>query len=517
MNKPNKTFSKTYSKTIDNRSENLPTLWSNYRANIELEQHNNVRVIDNKTNKNAIKDNVLDIIKSANDMLVLCSFLLADEGVEQALLAAEKRGVRVYCMIAAETRLDREEPQGEFDQKVLAQHKAMLKNMAGKIMFRTSSSFHAKVVLADPFETHPKGGLLTANITKDAMTRNEELLLKLENKEIRQLAEYLKWGLWEASEHESIKSGAFEFVSTQNAVKHPKEDLPVIATTEQRQQISNTALTMIQNAQQSITVSCFGWDLKHATVQALIKKAHSGIAVKVFARTRPASMPALEALQKAGAQVFGFKWLHAKALLIDEHEAMVMSANFQAHGMDEGFELGIIFNDSRVDELIHVFKIWQVKCVWQLRATPTIGEVLGKVLLWDGKKLDEDEIQKSIAFNLGTVTANSAEDLQAPAPALTRPGEHLHLAHQLDCEWIVDAPKLSKDAKEEFRQDVPEGKNKDEKNHNKKKSKQAKLPYSPPIYREPNGQKVVVIASPEQLEPARNLKQKLNLEAIVVR
>jgi len=510
-----KEFSKTFSRRVDNRSEVLPTLWTEQATKPSgFAQAKGARVKDSVSDSGSIKAAVLDVINNAQEMLVLCSFLLADDDVEQALLNAEKRDVRVYCLIAAESRLDREEPEGEFDIKVVAQHKAMLKKLAGKVMFRTSSNFHAKVVLADFFcDSRARGVLLTANLTTDAMKRNEELLLELNKKEVAQLAEYLKWALWENAEHESIKSGSFSAVHPLGQLAHPEESLPVIATTHQCQQISKKAFAMIRSAKSEILVSCFGWDLEHKVVQALIDKAGSGISVTVFARIRPASMPALEALSSAGARVLGFKWLHAKALLVDRKQAMVMSANFQKHGLDEGFELGVLLKDERMQSLSETLDFWAKISRWQLKVRATVGNVLGKVQVWDGRAFKEAEVIPSKDMNLGQEAADSADRLTAPMPKLPPSGDWPYLAHELICQWVVVAPKLVRGAKE--LKDSSKTEVESEKKE-QKKQKAKPVSYDPPVYLEPKGRKVVAIHSVGQLEPALKLQAELDLAAIVV-
>ena len=120
---------------------------------------------------------IVTLLADAQEKVVLSSFLLADKGVEDAIFEAAKRGVRVYILIASEARLGREDGEGEFDKRVLAQHKAMLERLGGYALFRSASHFHAKVVIADP-DTRPAGILLTANLTREALERNEELAVR---------------------------------------------------------------------------------------------------------------------------------------------------------------------------------------------------------------------------------------------------------------------------------------------------------------------------------------------------
>lgn len=509
----NNFFIKTISKSVDNRSHPLPTSWK-LRSNQTITSRVNSfgRIKNSVTDKVAIKNSVLEVISHAEDMLILCSFLLADDTVEQALLEAEKRGVRVYCLIAAETRLDREDPEGEFDKKVLAQHKAMLRKLAGKVMFRTSSDFHAKVVLADPFSKSRCGVLLTANITTDAMTRNEELLTELEDAEIRETAAYLKWALWEAAEHEIIESGEFQAVKPQGCALHPKEGFPIIATTKNCRQILKKTLDMIRRAKSEILVSCFSWDHDHEVVQALIDKAASGTKVTILARIRPTSMVALEALSKAGAKVLGFKWLHAKVLAIDGLEAILMSANLQRHGLDEGFELGIILKDDRLEDLLQTIQVWKERAQWELSTDLKVGDVLGKVQIWDGKSVHENEVKTNLDFNLGEIIAFSADDLHVPVPSLPVSGKIPHLAHELNSHWKVKAPSLEKGAKQEFAKTFVKEEAKVEGNKQKTKP----VPFDPPVFKESNGRRVTAITSVHQMEQAKRLKAQLKLAAIVL-
>lgn len=447
-------------------------------------------------------------------MVVLCTFLLADEDVEQAIIEAESRGVRVYCLIAAEARLDRDEAEGEFDQKVLAQHKAMLNRLAGRVMFRTSPDFHAKVVLADPFTPSAEGVLLTANLTTDAMKRNEELLLQLEASEVKQLAGYLKWAMWEGAEHESIESGEFRAVKPLSLIPHPKDRLPIVSTTSRSKQIAHEALAMLEGAKSEIVVSCFGWDVDHSLVRALVAKAKMGVQVTVLARIRPVAMPALEFLAQSGASVYGFKWLHAKALVVDNRQAMVMSANFQKHGMDEGFELGLKVSGDRLAEIQDTLEHWRLAAKWQLRTGATVGDLRGAVQIWNGGALETKDVTDEMPLLLENVEAPSAETLEAQMPEMPSPGKVPYLAHKLVCQWNVVAPKLAKGGKPKLKKRPMD--TSIQRKGKPKNGEHRSVSYDPPAYTESNGRVVVAIKSACQLDAAIQLKADLKAAAIVL-
>ncbi|HCL77223.1 MAG TPA: phosphatidylserine/phosphatidylglycerophosphate/cardiolipin synthase family protein, partial [Pseudomonas sp.] len=271
----------------------------------------------------------ISLLERAEHVAVISSFLLADQAIEDAIVEAAGRGVRVYILLASEARLGREAGDGEFERKVLEQHKAMLNRLAGHALFRSASHFHAKVVLADPFDDlEPQGMLLTANLTTEALERNEELGVQLLPDEVLEMASYLRWAMWESAEHEMVDpKDRFKAVKALGEVKHPAATTAVVATTAGSNTLRQEILRLICEAREQIIVSSFGWDAEHEVVKLLCARAQAGLQVIVLARVRPAAMPALIALAKAGAVVYAFNWLHAKAIWTDRRQGLLMSAN----------------------------------------------------------------------------------------------------------------------------------------------------------------------------------------------
>lgn len=78
----------------------------------------------------------------------------------------------------------------------------MLQRLGGRVLFRSAPNFHAKCILADP-EDALAGMLLTANLTREAPERNNELAVELSDHEVRQAAELMRWAMWEAADQRS--------------------------------------------------------------------------------------------------------------------------------------------------------------------------------------------------------------------------------------------------------------------------------------------------------------------------
>jgi cardiolipin synthase len=496
----NSPWTKTFVEVIDQRQQKLPPTWlAMNRVNTSCSECG--QAVHESGRDRIAANAVIELLEQASEKVVVSSFLLADKGIEDALLATSKRGVRVYVLLASEARLGKEESEGEFDKKVLALHKEMLARLGGHVLFRSAQHFHAKVVLVDP-KTRPAGILLTANLTTEALERNEELAIVLTSQEVVDATAFVRWAMWESAEHELVDpKDRFKAVKALGKVPHPSLPSALVATTAIANSIREEALWLINRARSHIVVSSFGWDVEHHVVSRLVARASEGVRVTVLARIRPSSMPALLALAKAGANVVGFKWLHAKAIWTDAQQAMVMSANLQADGLDHGFELGVRVSGSRADEVYARLTRWADGAERRLAAAPMLGETNGKVMMWQGGKFVEAEVRPSTDLALGTVTASSADELMADRPVIPNAGLLPRLAHELRCTWTVTAPILEAKAKAVLKPTDGEG---------------TPTPYTPPVFRDTSNRIVVAVRSTEELEPARALMSEVRASAIVV-
>jgi cardiolipin synthase A/B len=496
----NNLFSKQHTKVVDQSDVLLPPTWQSRQAGkmITKMKLSDVFISGNERD---LAEKCINLLNEANKMVVICTFLLADAEIEDAIFNAAKRGVRVYLMLACETRLDKDPGDDEFSKMCLDQHVSMLKRLGGKVLIRSAPHYHAKMVLADPFGDNPTGFMLTANLTKEAIERNEEFGVVLSKSEIKEMSEIIKWGIWESAEHEMLDGDNFQSVKPLKQIVYPDIGSKVFATTSRETSLQVKAINLIETAQKQILISSFGWDADHPVVKALGDQASSGIDVTVLARIRPAAMPALIKLAKSGVRVVGFKWLHAKAIWTDQNEALVMSANIQKDGLDQGFELGVHLTDGRVNEVRDYLNQWIDVSRWRLVLEPRLGDVMGSVKVWDQNKLEEITVQAEMLKDLGTILGESVLNLDK-TPELPGLSWREDPAHKLSYHWIVNAPVLEKNSKEQYQK--------------VKGNDKAKNSYSPPVYKEPNGRRVIVVDSADQIPVAAELNKNLG-GAVIVR
>ena len=549
-------WTKQHTRVIDQRSRRLPPAWISREGARDGETEQRAypltaapagasrertrdrtrelgRAVHISGPERAVAKRILELLATAQRMAVVSSFLLADREVEDAIIKAARRGVRVYALLASEARLDREPGDGEFEQRVLAEHRDMLQRLGGYVLIRSAPHFHAKLVLIDP-EQRPAGLLLTANLTREALERNEELAVELTPSEVEEAVALVRWALWESAEHELVEPTNFRAVKPLGCIDHPAPAPHVLATTASTTQLREEAVELIDGASRELVVASFGWDAGHPVIERLCARARQGVSLTVLARNRLRAMPALVALAEAGARVLGFKWLHAKALWADSGRALVMSANLEKHGLDGGFEVGVRLDGERAEELRTRLERWSDQAAWELRPAPALGEMAGAVRVWhDDREFVELDVKPRRPLDLGIVTAASADALIAPEEPETPPTDGLpppeHAAHDLECRWLVQPPRLHTKAKEVMQPVTPLQRAIDAgvirvvESRTKGASppaagKQANAtPYEPPVFKEPGGRRVVAVQSAEEIPSARRLMEEVGAVAIVVR
>lgn len=274
----------------------------------------------------------------------------------------------------------------------------------------------------------------------------------------------------------------------------------VVATVRERGSIAAAALGVVRSAERELLVASFGWDADHEVVREICERAKAGLHVTVLARVRPAAMPALVALAAAGARVLGYPYLHAKAIVADAASGVVMSANLQRHGLDQGVELGVRLDGPRLKATHAVLSAWVEQAPLELRLGAVVGEVLGEAQVWTEKQLIPWTVAREATVELESVTAPSADSLEAEPSAPRRRFGLPHPAHEMTMKWDVAAPRLALKSKEV---DAKLGK--------------AARPGDPAVFREPNGRVVVAVVNADEVARAREIAKHVGAAAIVVR
>lgn len=511
------------SSKVDQRDVLMPPVWVPISSIGQKNKQDHSESIFTSGNDKYLTNRIVEMLGSAKSTAILCSFLLADETVEDAIDKATERGIRVYLMLACENQLDNDNPDDDFEAMCLSRHKAMLKRLAGKVMIRSAPHYHAKAILIDaigPNKSEAQGLLLTANLTREALERNEELAVSLSPPEIEKMVDIFRWSFFENAEHQMLDNVTFASVKPINEVNHPSNSDPILSTTGESQSIRTQAFELIDSATSHLIISSFSWQEDHQITQSICDKAKAGVDVVILTRISPSSMRTLMKLKSAGAKVFGFKWLHAKAIWNDTNNAMVMSANLQRRGLDSGFEMGIKLSDNRSSILKECLLSFLSNRHSELLLNTTLGNLDGSVKVWDNNQFKDVDIQKHVTKHLDSLVAKCASNLDEK-PNIPDSSWTDSPTHEIEYQWVVKSPLLPKDAREIFWEEKQKAADIDEKTDSKKDRgqhnlKMVKHSYSPKVYKTANNNVFIAISNGDEIGKAITLRDQKFAEAKIV-
>lgn len=315
-----------------------------------------------ESGKNGVLFNKIIVgIHNAQVMICLQSFLIQDTKIIDALLKArQERGVKIFIMGCAEAKL-KENPYGEEDSFITKEYKTMLEEkFKNNFVHRQAGNLHAKFILIDP-KTNPKGYLFTGNFNLKPFYENPELAIELSIAKTKELFQVFVHHFWNHTTDEQTESSHFDKVKP--ILKFETVDLKQVLLTSPNKGLCNlkeTLLEVVSKAEEEIQFSTFGLDINHELSQGILEKLKKGIKVTVFCRPRlKAINNHIEILAKHGAKVFCHPLIHVKSIVVDNKKAYIFSANFEEHGMDTGFEVGLKLTMKQKNDLLKIYDTWK--------------------------------------------------------------------------------------------------------------------------------------------------------------
>ena len=471
---------------------------------------------------------IINYIENAKEVVCITTFLLANEKIVCAIENAVCRGVRVYLLIASENKLEKDfDSEGDFSKKCIDSHIALLDRLSGKIFIRSARINHAKFIFIDPFTDNANGLISTGNFTEEGVAgRNEELHHGLDKDEVDVLASYFKHAFWNCAEHEMFL-GRFSPAEKINVPVDISSGFgtSIVTSLNGNKSLHDACMNLVKKATKSLIVSAFGFDEDNDVVKAIVQKAKNGVKVIVLCRIRPKNKDAMVTLQKAGAVVYGFQYLHAKCILVDGVEAIMMTANFEDVSFNKSFEVGcLLIRQDDINVLEKVLRDWIEKEGWLFYLDVKLKELTGFFIdLEKSNYYDKKKIVGSVSFDCG-IHSPSLELIHdfVPKEEIEKYNHSLLdecLYCEIDYTWKIESPCLKNERTEVMK------KRKvlvdDENLHDgtsQKKFQEITESYHPKIfyeYLEGRKRRVIAIHEDSELEEAIKLKRKMKCEAIV--
>ncbi|CAJ1870654.1 phosphatidylserine/phosphatidylglycerophosphate/cardiolipin synthase family protein [Aeromonas hydrophila] len=464
--------------------------------------------------KMRFRDTLALAINEAVEQVLLCSFLLADECLADALVQAAERGVRVYIITASEQRLSSLiGDEDDFGKRMVEQHKTLLSRLAGKVLLRSAEHVHAKFLVVDASLQHTaQAWLSTANFNK-ALQDSMELGVQLERDSIHALAECFHWAFWCEAQRELRSVNRLVEIKAPPAKPKLPSHHKVVATLKNRNDLRETIIAMLCGARHEVLVSSYGLDANHAVLDELVRAAQRGVRVSVLTRPRPAVAAGVKILADAGIRVVAHDKLHAKALVVDG-KAMIMTANFDACGLDCGFEVGVKLSSVSSAAVEQTLREWLDTFPWVYRADAVRGEHLGDFCPVN-KGLREGVVRviAHCDHRLPDIEAEDALSLDSTSfPQVDIPEKTKEIIMQrLTLHLNVKAPRLPAGATE-YKHSVEQERLRD----GKLVKERDWISFEPPAYQH-KGVKYVVVRQAQEQEIARSTAIQIGARLVLER
>lgn len=458
----------------------------------------------------SLKKRIIQLIDSSRNQICACSFLLADAAIENALLQAEQRGVRVYLLTSAEVKLKTSENEDwGRDDEIRELHKKMLTRLAGKVYLRSSGHFHAKYLIVDKSQ----GVMTTCNFTTKALMENPEIGIELNAAECAQVWKLFQYQFWESSEKEMLRQGTLDGVHAEGRFPqhNPIDGVRCSHPSGSNSSILEESLSLIESAQHSITLTSYGWGNKDI-LKALKKRLNEGINVSIIGRNHRGGKQTdlLQEFKEFGCSVYGLPLIHAKSVLIDPStrsaRGLVMSANFD-NNFHTSHDLGICLNETDSTRLATIIEDWKQASLLMVEKK-NHDSIEGRLSVFtEGDGWRDMTIENLTVTEHGVLEALSVDQIDQTKPkfqskngVVSRIQEH---------RWTVKIPRLPKNAIEEEWLKPPIFENDELKSEG--------IPHELPVFVLKNGVRVIAIDSIEQLINAKEYKAKAKAKQIVLR
>jgi cardiolipin synthase A/B len=287
------------------------------------------------------------MIDRADDVVIICSFLLAAPKVIAAIERAAQRDVRAYVLTSAETslKLDVATAAGGDDREI-EKHRKALRRLARCSSMRSAVDFHAKFVIIDP-RTNPAGLLSTANFRAMALETSPEAVCVLDPIDVTALFGVAQYAFWELATAHVVDEGAGSVVHS-GVVPLGRAVMPALAGTAIKvlgvpgADLMEAAIGCLESAESEVRLSSYQFERGHPIVEASVRAAQRGIAVRFVVHDSPENREVAVTLTAAGVTCSFADWMHAKIVAADGTRAVVGSMNYRQHDAPRvGFEVGV--------------------------------------------------------------------------------------------------------------------------------------------------------------------------------
>lgn len=364
--------------------------------NIFLTQEGNV----------ALKNEILKIISEATSVLKICSFIITDKEIFNAILnKAKETQVAIFMLTQLDsTKLENSLSLADFiteeeiKENPARTHLKYIKQLYDNgIHVRASLSAHSKFIVAD----RTIGFITSANFTTPSLTFNTESGAYLDEKSSKELDKLFDVIFLQGTTYKQFlgtkKKGKMLVVQSEANIDSnllPKSELSDLRYTCEN--LSNNLLdeiiSIINQANEYLylsTYSIVGLNSIEELFQSIKRAIEKGVSVSIFCRGmnyRNDHLEGVSQLSAIGCKIFADVFNHSKGI-INEKTGMIFTANIDGnHGLNNGFEVGSVLNELQRIEFLDFHKKLIETSFYVFENNPTRNDLFVTYIAYEQQK-----------------------------------------------------------------------------------------------------------------------------------
>lgn len=375
-------------------------------------------IVTCKESKGLLKS-ILTMISNASNYIKICSFIIDNKEVVEALKKQLKEGkISVFILTAVDDKKIKSDMLDEDESAELSKsrHFEFIDELvkAGAHV-RASGNAHAKFVVKDGSEAL----LMSANLTEPSLNNNdkgkhpndESGIILGELAEIKSLERIFDSIFLYGTEFRRFiyfKDNTQLISKNENEIR--KSDFPEANSNllwsyeQQHHLIYEGLVSIIDSATETIRLSTYSIvelnnlpELTNSVKSFLTEKKGR---IQIFCRAmnhRPDHLAACKHLKELGVEIYGDMYNHSKGISVDDKEGIIFTANIDGkHGLKSGFEVGYrIENSNKTYSNFNSFLDYQIKTApYVFLSDPDKGEVFSFYHNWYKEK--EIQVKDSV-------------------------------------------------------------------------------------------------------------------------
>ena len=353
-----------------------------------------------------LKNEILKIINKATSVLKICSFIITDKEIFNAILnKAKETHVAIFILTQLDsTKLENSLSLADFiteeeiKENPARTHLKYIKQLYDNgIHVRASLSAHSKFIVADRIT----GFITSANFTTPSLTFNTESSAYLDEKSSKELDKLFDVIFLQGTTYKQFlgtkKKGKILVVQSETNIDInllPRSDISNLRYTCENlsNNLLNEIIRIINHANQYLylsTYSIVGISSLEELFQAIKKAIERGVSISIFCRGMNYRNDHLEGVSKfseIGCKIYADVFNHSKGV-INENTGMIFTANIDGnHGLNNGFEVGSILNETQRKEFLDFHKKLIETSFYVFKNTPTRNDLFVTYIAYEQQK-----------------------------------------------------------------------------------------------------------------------------------